>query len=219
MTAARLKVEDEHLVMMKIIGTRARELSKLSKLWQSSSGSLGGAKRCVELVVATDDLGVAVDFLVFAEDVLARGNVLNLDMARDLLPLLKKLMHSKFEAYAHCALRYVKMLLVQFTPVIQSQTTTHDALSTLRASIRFFVLICLVCLLLLFSGCRSASSSGTAGVDLTRDERMTRANDCYAHFKSIYDTSIAPIAKRQSPLGEAAKDTRAHLEKLLWTKV
>lgn len=66
------------------------------------------------------------------------------------------------------------------------------------------------------SGCRSSNSA--PGVDLQRDERVARANECYAAFKAIYDTAIAPIAKRDSPIGELAKDTRAHLEKLLWTK-
>lgn len=71
-------------------------------------------------------------------------------------------------------------------------------------------------LLLVCLGCRSAAA--LSGVDPTRDERLARANDCYAQFKSIYDQSIAPLAKRTDAMGELAKDTRAHLEKLLWTK-
>jgi hypothetical protein len=71
--------------------------------------------------------------------------------------------------------------------------------------------------LLLSPGCRA--SSVPSGVDLTRDERLARANDCFNLFKAIYDQAIAPIAKRQSPLGDLARDTRTHLEKLLWSPV
>jgi hypothetical protein len=54
-------------------------------------------------------------------------------------------------------------------------------------------------------------------VDLTRDERVARANDCFASFKAVYDHSIAAIAKRQGPFGELGRETRTHLEKLIWT--
>jgi len=61
-------------------------------------------------------------------------------------------------------------------------------------------------------------ASASVGVDLSREERAQRANDCFAHFKTIYDQHIAAVARRNSPLGELAKDTRAHLERLLFTK-
>ncbi len=84
-----------------------------------------------------------------------------------------------------------------------------------------FFFSCCSFLVSVLSGSRAASSSsagGGVGVDLSRDERLARANDCFAHFKTIYDLHIAAVAKKNTPLGELAKETRAHLEKLLWTK-
>ena len=54
---------------------------------------------------------------------------------------------------------------------------------------------------------------------MTRDERLARAQDCFAHFKTVYDHHIAAVAKKNNAVGELAKDTRAHLEKLLFSKV
>jgi len=187
LAAARRRIEAEHPTVLSILQERAARLRELSALWQSSGGSLGGAKRCVESLLARPDNGVTYDFLSFVEPVLSSGgasHALTLDVARDLLPLLIKLLSTKFLNYIELALRFTRMLLLQFTQVIQSS--------------------------------RSAASG--VGVDLVRDERVQRAQDCFAHFKTIYEQHIASVAKKNNAVGELAKDTRAHLERLLFAK-
>lgn len=126
--SAHLRIESEHPVMLKILRARRENLVKLSALWGARGGALGGAKSCVSFVIALNDPAVTVDFLTFAEEVLSKGGVLTLDIARDLLPALKSLLSSKFENYPTTSLRYIRMLLQHFTGVIQSQQqhmTTH----------------------------------------------------------------------------------------------
>jgi hypothetical protein len=234
LAAARRKVESDHPQVLQILQDRAARLRELATLWQSSGGSLGGAKRCVESLASRPDNAVTHDFLMFVEPVLiVRGNSgagvnLTLDVARDLLPLLIKLLaqQPRYQNYIELALRYVRMLLVQFTPVIQSQfpgrrKQPHAAVVYFFCDHRLTVLVLFFCCLLLGSGSRASALSGVGvgGVDVTRDERLARAQDCFAHFKTVYDHHIAAVAKKNNAVGELAKDTRAHLEKLLFSKV
>jgi len=180
LSSHRKRVQDEHKVMLTILSTRLQNLQRLAALWSN-----GDARRSIDELVRLNDLSVSVDFLTAAESTFLQSNILTLELCRDLLPIIKMLLESKYENYAVCGLKYCRMLLIAFTPIIQS--------------------------------CRSTAAVG-GGVDLTRDERLARANDCFNTFKLIYDTLIHPIAKRQSTLGELARDVRSHLEKLLWTK-
>jgi hypothetical protein len=161
LAAARRKVESDHPQVLQILQDRAARLRELATLWQSSGGSLGGAKRCVESLASRPDNAVTHDFLMFVEPVLiVRGNSgagvnLTLDVARDLLPLLIKLLaqQPRYQNYIELALRYVRMLLVQFTPVIQSQCPPpeqqpHAAMLYFSVIIGSLCLLFLVCLLL-----------------------------------------------------------------------
>lgn len=123
--SAHLRIEQEHPVMLKILRTRRDNLAKLAALWGARGGALGGAKSCVSFVIALNDQAVTVDFLTFAEDVLSKGGVLTLDIARDLLPLLKNLLASKFENWTTTSLRYIRIMLQHFTGVIQSRHTAN----------------------------------------------------------------------------------------------
>lgn len=173
----RGKIMQEHSLMIAILNQRLNNLKTLKQSW--TQGNVRGA---IEALVKMNDLPTAVDFFNTAEDCFRKNSVLTLDMCRDMLPILKNLLTSRFESYVSTALRYVALLLQSFT---------HIILST------------------------RAAAEGGGPIDLTKEERVNKCNEIYNLFKSIYPT-LNPMAKKQTTIGNLARETRTSLEKLLF---
>ncbi len=78
-------------------------------------------------MAGTMDTGVTYDFLTAAESSLTGYNLLTLDVCRDLLKVVSKLLASRFEVHNVCAFRYLKVILISFTAMI------HDTLDSPQA--------------------------------------------------------------------------------------
>lgn len=176
------RINSDHAHMMFIVKARAERTKQLAQIWGAANvNPTLKVKQVVEQLVKMQDQSVSVDFLTHAEQHVEP--LLTLELAQMILPLIHKLLSSKFENYAHIGLKYLKHILFYFTPVIQSS--------------------------------RTASSSIGSGVDVVREERVQRANQCFELCKAIYPT-VQPIAKRTNQLGEMARQARKQLEELLF---
>lgn len=197
----RRKVLDEHKVMLNILSSRSRSLQSLQTHWLASN-----PKRCVDELVKMNDLAVTVDFLSYTESAFTTGGVLTLDMARDLLPLCKALLTSKFESYATTGLKYIKIMLINFTPIIQSQQRDHGVMwSTLP-------LVCFAHLfpLLLSSLCQAAALllSRPAWTSLARSVWLARTTASPTSRRST--TKPSRRSRRDSPHSVSSHAIRAH---------
>lgn len=102
----------QHDAMWMLLTDRLNNIRILRVLWVQ-----GNLKGVFEALRKISDDGTLVDFLNSAEAQLRKG-LLTLDTARDLVPVLRQLLASKFESFVLTSLRYVKLLLVSFVPVI-----------------------------------------------------------------------------------------------------
>lgn len=173
----RKKILQEHNVMCTILSQRVANLRVLREYWIQ-----GNIKGSIDALVKMNDVAVAVDFFNLAEKSLA-SNYLTLDICKEILPILRNLLSSRFEGYVTTALKYVKLLLESFSTVILETR---------------------------------ALAAEQVGVNLAREDRLQRCNECYAHFKSIAP-HIVPITKKHRGIGILAREVKQLLERLVNT--
>lgn len=111
--ALRVQLLSDHRTMVSILTTRVAQLRVLGALWQQ-----GNVRRLVDTLLKMNEQAVAVDFLAAAEEVLTSSQ-LTLELAHELLPLLRKLLDSRFQIYVQTSLRYLIAILRAFTPLLR----------------------------------------------------------------------------------------------------
>lgn len=99
-----------HASMCQVLSSRHRNLDVVRAIWSS-----GDVKTSVESVVNMKDQAILVDVL---NVMLLKKALWNLDMCVVVLPKLKELLTSKYENYVHTSCACLKLVLKNFTSLI-----------------------------------------------------------------------------------------------------
>lgn len=111
--AIREKICKENPLMLQILNQRLQNLRVLKHFWRQ-----GNIKGAMQALMKMNDLPVAVDFFNGIESHLISGNVMTLEIAAAMLPVIKSLLGSRFEGYVSISLRYLKVQLRSFSQLI-----------------------------------------------------------------------------------------------------
>mmetsp|Transcript_34300 Transcript_34300/g.58073 ORF Transcript_34300/g.58073 Transcript_34300/m.58073 type:complete len:565 (+) Transcript_34300:185-1879(+) len=107
----------DHVKFKGILIERTHQLRLVRSYWVK-----GDVKGALDKLIDMNNRSVQADFLKNAEKQMQ--SALNLEMSRELLPILTSLLTMPFEGYLKTSLSYLRFILKSFSPVIKSTLLT-----------------------------------------------------------------------------------------------